>query len=113
MFAVSEFVPAELGTCFSWLIFIKTAIDFNDLVNRHTDSALSISLSLFALVLLFFLLSVYTTTSVSSYSHISQPALIAMIAVAPATDVDRLFKCSEDCQDSCFYLRLRETKRRQ
>lgn len=43
MFAVSEAVPAEPGTSFSVLIFIKTAIDFNCSVNRHAQTLLSAS----------------------------------------------------------------------
>lgn len=50
-FAVSGFIPAELCTSFSRLIFIRAAIDFNDLVNRHTLTPLpaspSCSLALF------------------------------------------------------------------
>lgn len=40
-------VPAELCTSFSRLIFIRTAIDFNDSVNRHTLTPLSASTSCF------------------------------------------------------------------
>lgn len=45
-FAVRKSAPAELGTRFSRLIFIRTAIDFNELVNRHTPTPLSATLTL-------------------------------------------------------------------
>lgn len=104
----SERVPAELGTRFPWLIFIRTAIDFNDLVNRHTLTPLSASSSLSCSPLisihlfyswllcpiLFFLLSFSTTKAVILHSHIWQNVITA----TQATDVN------EVCRDSVFIL---------
>lgn len=92
-FAVSKSVPAELGTSFPQLIFIRTAIDFNDLVNRHTPNLLSASPALSCPLPLssslsstfasscvlffppFLLSSLSTTTSINPYCHISHDVL--------------------------------------
>lgn len=52
-FTVRRTVPPKLRTGYARQIFIKTAIDFNCVINRHTDSALSIPLLFISILSLY------------------------------------------------------------
>lgn len=87
MFAVSEAVPAELGTSFSVLIFIKTAIDFNCSVNRHAPTLLSAS-------------CVHPHSVSISFSRLSQfPVLLFVFIVLFNNNV--VFPHFAKCADGC------------
>lgn len=130
MFAVSETSLLCSALTIPVKIFIRTAIDFNCVVNRCTLTLLSASPSLsspsthsinrffscrllFPALLFIFIVRINNSTSHAVFTLFAKKnALTAVTDATLAIDVERLFKCIKDWRDSVFILLEKNKKKR-